>query len=367
MGRKALPKVVTSEGLTEFVQSGKHEKIAPLKQGESPPKLEVVKATPTLDVKTGEAPNPSPQADKTLTGDAARAPAAGEADETLTDDEKSLPDKAQKEILRSKRAVNEKHRQMREAQEAAEEADRLAEAQFNERRLHQQRADAAEAELKALREKANPPAPAPKEPVIEDYKLADGNYDWLKFQKDTSEYTRKQALEDFRKEQAERDAERAKAQRLEALKAEAVIVSQKYPDFAQVMDRQAKLKGTDADNVPRFVLDFIEESAHGVEIAYLLAKDPEVRDKISKMTPRMGTAELGVLQAGLVKPPSKTASPAADSVTTRTNGGAPAPITPVDGEGDGGHINTDPAKMSYKELRAYHKAQEAQEAQKRKH
>lgn len=356
-----MPKVVTSEGLTEFVQSGKHEKIAPLKQGESPPKLEVVKATPTLDVKPagendGKAVGNTPKDDGTVAADN-RAVAPPEED--LTEDEKALPEKARKEILRAKKAVNEKHRLMREAQEAAEEADRLAESQFNERRLHQQRADAAEARLRELEAKANPPAQPPKEPVIEDYKLADGTYDWLKFQKDTSEYTRKQALEDFRKEQAERDAERAKAARIEALKAETAVVRTKHPDFDQVMERQAKLQGTDADNVPRFVLDFIEESEHGVEIAYLLAKNPEVREKISKMTPRMGTAELGVMQAGLVKPPSVTASPAAKSVTPVVNGGAPAPITPLDGEGDGGHIQTDPSKMSYKELRAYHRAQEA--------
>src|ERR1700747_2454648 len=352
-----MPKVVTSEGLTEFVQSGKHERIAPLKQGENPPKLEVVKPTPVLDVTPAA---PALKADKMVNGEPDKVATSHEPEEALTEDEKALPDKAQKEILRSKRAVNEKHRQMMEAREAAEEADRLAESQFNERRLHQQRADAAEARLKELEAKANPPAPPPKEPAIEDYKLDAGTYDWLKFQKDTSEYTRKQALEDFRKEQAQKETERAKAARLEALKAEAAILSQKYPDFAQVMDRQAKLQGTDADNVPRFVLDFIEESEHGVEIAYLLIKNPEVREKISKMTPRMGTAELGRVEGGLVKPPSMTASPAAKSVTPVVNGGAPAPITPLDGEGDGGHINTDPSKMSYKELRAYHKAREAE-------
>jgi hypothetical protein len=352
-----MPKVVTSEGLTEFVQSGKHERIAPLKQGENPPKLEVVKATPTLDVSSAA---PALKADKLVNGEPTKTPAAGEIDEALTDDEKAFPDKAQKEILRSKRAVNEKHRQMREAQEAAEEADRLAESQFNERRLHQQRADAAEARLKEIEAKANPPAPESKKPVIQDYKLADGQIDWVKFQEDTATFAADQAVKKERERQGKEAADKAAAARLEALKAEAVVVSQKYPDFAQVMDRQAKLQGTDADNVPRFVLDFIEESEHGVEIAYLLAKNPEVREKISKMTPRMGTAELGRVEGGLVKPPSMTASPAAKSVTPVVNGGAPAPITPLDGEGDGGHINTDPSKMSYKELRAYHRAQEAE-------
>src|ERR1700749_4224148 len=46
----ALGKVVTSEGLTEFVQSGKFTQVTNHKPGAAPP-LETVKAAPTLDVK----------------------------------------------------------------------------------------------------------------------------------------------------------------------------------------------------------------------------------------------------------------------------------------------------------------------------
>lgn len=339
-----MGKVVTSEGLTEFVQSGKFTHVTNHKAGEKAPALETVKGTPTLDVKPLEAEKPT---------ESVKPP---EAPEELTDEEKALPEKAQKEIQRSKRAVNEKHRAMKEAQEAAESADRLAEQQYNERRLAEQRADAAEARLKDLEAKANPAPPAPKEPVIDDYKQTDGSYDWVKFQKDTSAYTRKQALEDFRKEQAE---ERAKAEQdahLARLRVNADKAREKHSDFDQVMTR---INGTDADKVPAFVLNFIHESENSAEIAYHLAKNPEVSQKIAKMKPILGIAELGRLEDSLVKPPSAAANaPAATSVTPRSErGGAPAPITPLDGEGSGG-INTDPSKMSYKELRAYHRDQE---------
>lgn len=350
-----MAKVVTSEGLTEFVQSGKFTQVTNHKAGSdgaSPP--EVVKPPPTLDVKPvendGQKSSENPQT-------AVSSRTEPENDE-LTAEEKALPDKAQKEIQRAKRAVNEKHRLMREAQEEAEAADRLAEAQFNERRLQQQRADAAEARLKEIEAKANPPPPEPKEPVIDDYKLADGTgYDWIKFQKDSIKFATDQAKKEFKAEQDKADAEKAQQARHAEMRANADQVRKAHPDFDEVM---MALQGTDADKVPNFVLSYIEESARSAEIAYQLAKNADLREKISKMKPILGIAELGKLEASLVQPPSAAASPATQSVTpVKTNGGAPAPITPLDGEGDGGHIQTDPSKMSYKELRAYHKAKEA--------
>ena len=346
-----MPKVVTSEGLTEFVQSGKHEKIAPLKAGEAP-KLERVKPTPTVDVK------PIEKTEKVETKDSPALSSATEAEtDALTAEEEALPDKAKKEIIRAKKAVNEKHRQMREAQEAAEEAERFAQQQYNERRLERERADAAEAKAKELEAKVNPPKPEPKEPVIDDYKLENGQYDWVKFQKDSIKFATDQAKKEFKAEQDAATAEQTRQARIAQMKANADEVRKAHPDFDAVM---TALRGTDADKVPNFVLSYIEESEHSAEIAYQLAKNPEVREKISKMKPILGIAELGKLEASLVKPPSAASSATAKSVTPVANGGAPAPITPLDGEGDGGHIETDPSKMSYKELRAYHKAREAE-------
>jgi hypothetical protein len=355
-----MPKVVTSEGLTEFVQSGKHEKIAPLKAGEAP-KLETVKDTPTLEIGSPDknGADKSPVASPT----AVSSEAGIEHDEALTAEEQALPEKARKEIQRSKRAVNEKHKAMKEAQEAAESADRLAEQQYNERRLAEQRAEKAEARARELEAKTNPPPPLEaKEPDVKDYQDAQGNIDWVKFQKDTSKYAAEQAIKDYRKSQADHDAALEREARIKVMQASANEVRKAHPDFDQVMNA---LQGTDEDKVPNFVLSFIEASENSANVAYHLAKNREVREKISSMKPILGIAELGKLEASLVKPPSQAATvPAAQSVTpVRTNGGAPAPITPLDGEGSAG-INTDPSKMSYKELRAYHKAKEAE---KRRH
>jgi hypothetical protein len=348
-----MGKVVTSEGLTEFVQSRKFTKVENHNRangtGGAPP-LETVKGTPTLDVKPLEANKP---ADKP-----AEVAKPAETEEALTDEEKALPEKAQKEIQRSKRAVNQKHKDMMEAKEAAESADRLAEQQYNERRLAEQRADAAEARARELEAKVNPPKPEAKEPEIKDYQDGKGNIDWVKFQKDTSKYAADQAIKDYQKTQTDHQAAVEREARIEVMKASAVKARESHPDFDQVMNA---VKDTEADRVPNFVLSFIEESENSAEVAYHLAKNPEVSQRIAKMKPILGIAELGKLEVSLVKPPSEAANaPAAKSVTpVRLNGGAPAPITPLDGEGSAG-INTDPSKMSYKELRAYHRSKEAE-------
>lgn len=343
-----MGKVVTSEGLTEFVTSGKFTHVPNHKAGSNGTALEVLKQPVTVDVKPLEADKP---ADKPA--ESVKPP---ETPEELTDEEKALPEKAQKEIQRSKRAVNEKHRAMKEAQEAADASDRLAEQQYNERRLAEQRAEAAEARLKDLEAKANPPPPAPKEPELKDYQNEKGEIDWVKFQKDTAKFAADEAVRAYQKTQADERAQAAQTARIAELRVMADKARERHPDFDKVM---TNIQGTDADKVPAFVLNYIQESESSAEIAYHLAKNPEVSQKIAKMKPILGIAELGRLEDSLVKPPSAAANaPAATSVTPRSErGGAPAPITPLDGEGSGG-INTDPSKMSYKELRAYHRDQE---------
>lgn len=356
-----MGKVVTSEGLTEFVQSGKFTQVTNHKAGEGAPKLETVKAAPVLDVKPlgdkadGKSTD-TPQGSRASAGEVLEQ-RGSDSSEALTDEEKALPEKAQKEIQRSKRAVNEKHKAMKEAQEAAESADRLAEQQYNERRLAEQRAEKAEARARELEVKANPPPPEAKEPEIKDYQDAAGNIDWVKFQKDTSKYAADRAIKDYQKTQTDHQVAVEREARIKVMQAAADKSRELHPDFDDVMTR---VKGTDADRVPNFVLSYIEESENSAEVAYHLAKNPEVSQKIAKMKPILGIAELGKLEVSLVKPPSETANaPAVKSVTPVRSSGAPAPITPLDGEGSGG-INTDPSTMSYKELRAYHRSKEAE-------
>src|SRR5260370_39874775 len=98
-----MGKVVTSQGLTEFVQSGKFDTVANHKAGqksEAPP-LEAVKNAQTLDISPAKGAGAVQSEGKPAVGENSAAPKAAEEahehDEPLTDEEKTLPAKAQKE------------------------------------------------------------------------------------------------------------------------------------------------------------------------------------------------------------------------------------------------------------------------------
>jgi hypothetical protein len=349
-----MGKVVTSQGLTEFVQSGKVTHVTDhkdQKKGEAAP-LEVKADTPASDLgKTAEKPKaPEPQA--------AEAPAP-ETPDSLEDD--GLTDEERRDLSeRIRKIIGKKHRAMKEAQEANQDADRFAENQYNERRLAEQRAEAAErkalemdTELKKLQLPAQ--APEAKAPNISDFKDPQtGQIDWDKFTDAKAEFAANKAVADERARQAEETAARARAEAEKQVKERIDAVRKAHPDFDDVL---ASIKGSAADQVPQFVLNYLFESDNGGELHYYLMKHPEESIRISKLTPIRGIAEMGKLEDKIgAKPSSATPSTNGSTPKEAPRGGAPAPITPLSGEGQSGGINTDPAKMSYKELRAYERA-----------
>jgi len=73
------------------------------------------------------------------------------------------------------------------------------------------------------------------------------------------------------------------------------------------------------------------------------------------------TPDTRKLEDSLIKPSPAAKEVPAASGAIATQRGAPAPITPLEGDGAAG-IQTDPAKMSYKELRAYERARRAEKS-----
>lgn len=340
-----MGKVVTSQGLTEFVQSGTVTHVPDHKpNGNGAAPLEVKKDAPTLDVSLpGEkAPEKPPET-------AAKPPetATEEHDEPLTDDEKTLPEKAQKEIQRAKRAVNKKHAEMKAAQEELAEAERFGELQFNEKKLLEQKISQLQGEVEALKPKAAPP-PEAKAPEMKDFTNEQGQVDWDKYTDAKADYAAKQAV----KAERERQAEEKRAEVTEKLRAKHQTSEDKakeaHKDWDQVM---SKIQGTAADNQPQFVLNFMSESDISGELRYYLASHPEEAEKIAKLSPIRGIKELGRIEDSLIKPSTAAKeTPAVEGATAKP--GAPPPITPLSGSGTGA-VNTDPSKMTYKELRAY--------------
>jgi hypothetical protein len=323
-----MGKVITSEGLNEFVQHGTVTQVPNHKPGKAneATALEVKKDAPVHDLgeKTPEkTPEKAPEVDKAL--------------EKAIETEESVPTLSEE----SRKYVNKQHRLRKEAQEEAELSESLAREQFNRALLAEQKAQALEAELSELKKPKDAPKPQElKFPMAQEF-VKDNVFDQDAYQKAVSEYNKaetKRLLEDER-------AATQRAQVEQKLRASADVARKAHPDFDQVMEAA---KGTPADMVPQFVLTYINESDMAGEMSYYLLKNPEDAQRIAQLSPIRGIAELGKLEERLTKPAEKTAV----KEVTPEKTGAPPPITPISTTGSG-TVNTDPSKMSFAELRAY--------------
>jgi hypothetical protein len=353
-----VAKVVTSQGLTEFVQEGKFQTVANHKKGqaaEAPP-LEAKKEAPMVDLSPpGENAAPKP-AETTPKAAESEAKTETEHDEPLTEEEKTFPEKAQKEIKRAKRAVNKKHAEMMAAKDELKELERFGELQFNEKRELEKKLATLEGELQALKQQAKPPEPEFKKPEKTDakYKTEQGEFDWEKFSEDLADYRAELKIREERKRQAdERVSEQNKAL-LARHTASEEKAKTAHKDFDAVMER---IKGTDLDKPPSFVLGFLNDSELSGELRYYLATHSDETKKIFDMTPIRGIKELGKIEDALIKPSTATKeTPVASGAIPR--GAPPPPIVPLNGEGASG-IQTDPSKMDFKQLREYERARAA--------
>ena len=245
--------------------------------------------------------------------------------------------------------MNKQHRLRKEAEESAQEAERLAESQYNRAILAERRAQQLEDELAKAKQPEKAKEPELVEPKEDDPQWVEaGQFNWRKFTKAQADYAAKKAIQDYEKSQAE---ERSKAEAQEheqKIRASADAARKVHSDFDAVMEAA---KGTEADIVPQFVLNYIYESDLSAELAYYLAKNPAESQRIAKMKPILGIAELGKLSEKLTKPevPEKKEEPKEPVIAER--GGAPPPITPI--TGGTSTVNTDPARMSFRELREF--------------
>jgi hypothetical protein len=350
-----MAKVVTSEGLTEFVQEGKFNKVENHKKGNgAAPPLEVVKPPPTVDLK----PLDKSEVKEPVRADPAKEPAKVADDEDLKD---LTPD--ERELAKSERVrklIGKKHSMLKAAealaaqrQADADEAERFAETQFNEKTLFQKRAEAAEARAAELEGKIPKEVPAAekKAPIAADFTNAQGQVDWDAYTDAKANFAAEQAVEKERQRQAKEKADAEIVVRTAQLKAQTEAAREKHPDFDRVL---SAAQGTAADQVPQFVLNYLWESDASAELVYYLAKHPEESQRIGKLKPIRGVAELGKLEDQLTKSQTPPTASAATPVRSERSG-APAPITPLEGDGTGTGINTDPSTMGFKELRAYHR------------
>lgn len=332
-----MGKVVTSAGLQDFVQSGKVTHITDHKPNGKEPPLEVKPATPVAELSDNK--TPPVQVEKEVKVEADPKQPIEDSNEGLEPDELEFSEQIRKKI-------GKKHRAMKEAQESAAEAERFAEQQFNERRLAEKRADEAERRAKELEEKVAPVKKDPelKPPDIKDFTNDQGQVDWDKYTDAKSEHAAKKAVAEDRAERAKEEETRKQAQIAEQYQARLTAAEEKYPDFVKVVESADML-------VPNAVLHYITESDYGADLTYYLAKNPDVAKSLAKLSPTAAVARVGKLESQFEKPAKKAEQPKQESKAPE-HGGAPPPITPISGTG-AGTVVLDPAKMDYKQLRAY--------------
>jgi hypothetical protein len=319
-----MGKVIDSAGLQQFLNDGTVTHV-PNHKADKPngaPPLEVQKQVAAVEL--GEK-KPEIEVDKAL--------------ESAIEAEESVPTLSED----SRKYVNKQHRLRKEAQEDAELDRRLAQEQYNRAVLAEDRAKALELELsknKAPVEGAK--VEALKFPMAADF-VKDGQFNQDEYQKAVTEYNKAETKRLFEEERQVRDL----AQLQKKLGDSADAARKAHSDFDEVM---SAAKDTPADMVPQFVLTYINESDIAGEISYYLLKNPEDSQRIARLSPIRGIAELGKLEERLTKAP-EPAKPVVAEVKPPERPGAPPPITPLNTSGSG-TVNLDPAKMSFKELRA---------------
>lgn len=337
-----MAQVLTNENMVEFIQTRQ----APEFKAPEPPKDESAKPN-SAEVK----PNSVTDTAEPAKGDAIgreRGPdgkfvkteeKTEEAVKTADDDDTSSLSKPIKDKI--DRLIAKKHRAMKEAEEFGRDEARRAMAA-------EARAAALQREIEALKGTKSGEGPAPDdsedEPKPENFKTV-GEYTRALTKYEVAK-AKREALANAEKAKEQDKAEKTQAQANER----AQTFAKRQAEFMKATpDYEEIVEGADFD-VPNVAMQYMVESEYGPQLAYHLAKNPDVADRLRNLSPGRVLAELGKLESKFEKQPEAQAAP-----TTRTVSKAPPPITPLEGKTT--PVTKDPSQMSFAELRALREQQ----------
>lgn len=149
-----------------------------------------------------------------------------------------------------------------------------------------------------------------------------------------ADWKAEQKVSEFRKQQQAEALNKAEqtqtATRFELYQERVAASLEAMPDYAEVVG------ASDVPAAPH-VLESILDSDSGPQLAYHLAKNPELAEQLNAMTPVQAAREIGRLEAQLAQPKTETPPP------KRTTN-APPPINPV--RGSNGQFTKSPEQMS---------------------
>jgi len=316
-----MAKVVTGkslqEGTVELIKDRE-------KKADDAPKLEVVPAKVAA---------PPPE----------ETPEPKEPEDTgLEAEDNDLAERAQKRISKKHREMKQAEALAKKLQTEVDDAETFSKSQFDRARMAEEKLTTLERELTELRSKATV-AEVPKnlKPDAKDFYDEKGQFKAFEYAEKLAEYSATKAVEEDRKRQTD---ERTKAEQnlmVKAFEARLEKAREKYPDFKEVVGR------ADA-NVPPYIQQYMVESDFGGDLGYYFAKNPDVFEGLTKLSPIKAIAAIGKLETQWEKkePTAKVETPVIPKA------GAPAPIKPL-ATGGAAVIQVDPSKMDFKQLRQY--------------
>lgn len=335
-----MPKVVSGKGFDDFALTGAHQVIdGGSKKGSSPvieKPAEVRELIKETEAKTAEDIKPDEAKEETgLEGlEKGEADALGE---------------------RGRSRLSKKHREMMQAQALAnklrgelEDTESFSKSQYQRAQAAEERAQALEQELGALRQTPKSVGNDLQPPDENDpqFRNEKGEFQLKKYEAARDKYV----LAQFKQQQEAERVQADNAQKAQAFEARLERAREKYPDFKEVV-------GAADVSVPPYIQQYMVESDFGGDLGYYFAKNPEVTARIFKLPAIKAIAEIGKLEVQWEKKADvKVDEP--KETPAKASGGAPPPITPWKGTGSPG-VNTDPAKMSPKELLAYTREKES--------
>lgn len=264
------------------------------------------------------------------------------------ENETDLPEDEYAQLTeKQQRAVNKKHRAMKEADEFAEE-------QYRERKAAERRADEAERKL-AERDAAGKPKPVEaKEPDPKDFTNEKGEFDAFGYAKALAKFSAEEAVKADREEQAKLNKEAADARSYQEYLNRVRTSAKGLEDWEEVAESAAGL------NVSGALTGYLRETEAPAPLLYHLAKNPDELERLNALPTIKAIAAIAKLELSLTKEPAK-----ADEPEVKTKSRAPEPIAPL---GNGvGSVRKDPREMSTRDHieDEYREAREASRARKR--
>lgn len=259
----------------------------------------------------------------------------------LTDDEYAqLTEKQQ-------RAVNKKHRAMKEADEFAEE-------QYARAKAAERRAEEAERKL-SEREAAGKPKPVEAtEPDPKDFTNDKGEFDAFGYAKALAKHAAEEAVKADRETQAKLNKEAAEARSYQEYLGRVKESTKDIADFAEVAEEAADM------NVSGAITGYIRESDSPGPLLYYFAKHPDVLERLNALPTIKAISEVAKLELTLTKEPAK-----ADPEVKPPKSRAPEPIAPL--SNGSAVVHKDPKDMTQQDHNEdeYRLAREASRARKR--